>query len=187
MNLESQYQLSKLQPVDNSIERKARLHAKFPVRECIRRGWVAATDDIEVLETDVLSFFGVGHIDEYPTLAHAAKKSSYEGVLMPQWAWLFRAKQIAESVVVKKYKKDALNQALLKLKSLLIAPEETRHIPKLLSDAGVRFVLIEALPGSKIDGACLWLSNTQPVIVMSARLDRIAPRNRASAPRARQG
>jgi HTH-type transcriptional regulator/antitoxin HigA len=173
MNLESQYQLSKLQPVDNSIERKARLHAKFPVRECIRRGWVAANDDIEALETDVLSFFGVRHVDEYPSLAHAAKKSSYENVLMPQWAWLFRAKRIAESIVVKKYKKDALTQALSKLKSLLIAPEETRHVPKLLNDAGVRFVLIEALPSSKIDGACLWLSDTQPVILMSARLDRI--------------
>jgi HTH-type transcriptional regulator / antitoxin HigA len=173
MNLESQYQLSQLQPVDNSIERKARLHAKFPVRECIRRGWIAANDDVEELEIDVLSFFGVNHIDEHPSLAHAAKKSSYEDVLMPQWAWLFRAKQIAETVVVKKYKKDALTQALSKLKSLLVAPEEARHVPKLLNDAGVRFVLIEALPSSKIDGACLWLSDTQPVIVMSARLDRI--------------
>jgi HTH-type transcriptional regulator/antitoxin HigA len=173
MNLESQYQLSKLQPLDDSIGRKARLHEKFPVRECIRRGWLVANNDIEALETDVLSFFGIRDIDEYPSLAHAAKKSSYENVLMPQWAWLFQAKRIAESIVVKKYKKDALTQALSNLKSLLIAPEETRHVPKLLNDAGVGFVLIEALPSSKIDGACLWLSDTQPVIAMSARLDRI--------------
>lgn len=34
-------------------------------------------------------------------------------------------------------------------------------------------MLVEALAGSKIDGACLWLSDNQPVIAMSSRLDRI--------------
>jgi HTH-type transcriptional regulator/antitoxin HigA len=34
-------------------------------------------------------------------------------------------------------------------------------------------VFVEALPSSKIDGACFWLESNQPVIAMSLRLDRI--------------
>jgi HTH-type transcriptional regulator/antitoxin HigA len=37
----------------------------------------------------------------------------------------------------------------------------------------VRFVVVEGLPGSKIDGACFWLAPDQPVVALSLRLDRI--------------
>jgi HTH-type transcriptional regulator/antitoxin HigA len=173
LNLESQYQLSKIETPDESIGRKARLHEQFPVRECVRRGWVAANDDVAVLEDNVLKFFELESLDALPVLAHAAKKTSYDKVSILQWAWLYRAKWMAQSISVKSYKKDTLNRTLLKLKELLVSPEETRHVPRLLADAGVRYVLIETLPNSKIDGACLWLSDTQPVIAMSTRLDRI--------------
>jgi HTH-type transcriptional regulator / antitoxin HigA len=66
-----------------------------------------------------------------------------------------------------------LIEALTQLHALLPAPEEIRRVPRILGDAGVRFVLVEALPGSKIDGACLWLSDDQPVVALSGRLDRI--------------
>jgi HTH-type transcriptional regulator/antitoxin HigA len=173
LNLESQYQLSKIETPNESIGRKARLHEQFPVRDCIRRGWVAANDDIAVLEDNVLKFFELKSLDAFPVLAHAAKKTSYDDVSILQWAWLYRAKWMAQSISAKSYKKDALNRTLLKLKELLVSPEETRHVPRLLAEAGVRYVLIETLPNSKIDGACLWLSDTQPVIAMSTRLDRI--------------
>jgi HTH-type transcriptional regulator/antitoxin HigA len=59
------------------------------------------------------------------------------------------------------------------MKSILPNPEEVRRIPKLLSDAGIRFVIVEHLPHSKIDGACFWLSRNEPVVVLSMRFDRI--------------
>ena len=52
-------------------------------------------------------------------------------------------------------------------------PEEVRHVPRILAEAGVRFVIVEPFPGSKIDGVCLWLNDKSPVIGMSLRLDRI--------------
>lgn len=51
-------------------------------------------------------------------------------------------------------------------------PEEIRHIPQLLEKCGVKFVIVEALPSSKIDGVCLWLGDS-PVIGMTLRFDRI--------------
>ena len=48
-----------------------------------------------------------------------------------------------------------------------------RHVPRLLENAGVRFVIVEALPKSAIDGVCFWLGPNKPVIGMSMRFDRI--------------
>jgi HTH-type transcriptional regulator / antitoxin HigA len=53
------------------------------------------------------------------------------------------------------------------------APEEIRHIPQLLEKCGVRFVIVESLPSSKIDGVTFWLGPRSPVIGLSLRFDRI--------------
>jgi HTH-type transcriptional regulator / antitoxin HigA len=52
-------------------------------------------------------------------------------------------------------------------------PEEIRRIPRVLSEHGIRFLIIEHLPKTKIDGACFWLDRYSPVIVVSLRYDRI--------------
>jgi HTH-type transcriptional regulator / antitoxin HigA len=174
MNLETQYQLSKVQTRDQAITRRAALYAEFPVREMLKRGWVQATDDFEELHQRFLSFFGMKSLQDKPAVAFAAKKTnSFEGVTMPQIAWLLRARQIASSRVFKRFDKQALRAALPALSALRTAPEEIRHVTRILADSGVRLVFVEALPGSKIDGACFWLEGEQPVVAMSLRLDRI--------------
>lgn len=174
MNLESQYQLSKVATKDGLVARRSRLYSLFPVREMIKRRWVETSDNIEVLEHQFLSFFGMRTLDESPSFLHAAKKTdAKEDATMLQLAWLFRAKALASQLVLKKYSKKDLEDALPRLQALLTAPEEIRHVPRILAECGVRFVLVEQLPGTKIDGACFWLSDSQPVIAMSLRLDRI--------------
>jgi HTH-type transcriptional regulator/antitoxin HigA len=56
---------------------------------------------------------------------------------------------------------------------MMTKPEDSRHIPRFLAECGVRFVLVENLPQSKIDGVCFWLDDRTPVIGMSTRYDRI--------------
>lgn len=70
------------------------------------------------------------------------------------------------------YSERKLKDALAKLRPLLVAPEEIRQVPKILADAGVRFVIVEFLPGSKIDGATFWLDDA-PVIALAIRFDRV--------------
>jgi HTH-type transcriptional regulator/antitoxin HigA len=53
-----------------------------------------------------------------------------------------------------------------------MAPEEIRQVPQILAAAGVRFVIVEFLPGAKIDGAAFWIDKV-PVIAMSMRYDRV--------------
>lgn len=173
LNLESQYQLSKVRPKENSISRKAELHNTFPIREMIKRGWIEATQNIESLEKQVFDFFGITNIDQSPAFSHAAKKTHYDAPSILQLSWLFRVKNIAKSMLVKNYSEKALLDAVEKLSSLLLSPEEIRHVPKILADCGIRFVIVEALPGSKIDGACFWLDDKSPVIGMTTKKDTI--------------
>jgi HTH-type transcriptional regulator/antitoxin HigA len=62
---------------------------------------------------------------------------------------------------------------LAQLKTLLYAPEEAAGVPRVLMECGIRFVIVESLPKSKIDGACFWLDTQSPVIGISTRFDRI--------------
>lgn len=173
MNLESQFQLSKVIRPDNVVSRKAKLYERFPVREMIKRGWIGATDSIDVLEQQFLSYFGLRSMDEkLPSLSHAAKRSSEE-ITSLQLAWLVAARKLALTVMVPHYRPDDLRTILPRLHALMSAPEEVRHIAKLLNECGVRFVVVEALPASKIDGACFWLDKEQPAIAITTRLDRI--------------
>ncbi|MGH6899406.1 MAG: helix-turn-helix domain-containing protein [Geminicoccaceae bacterium] len=173
MSLDSAYRLSKAKPVDEAVSRRARLYSRFPVREMIKRGWIEASESLDVLEFRVRSFFRINSLDETPIFSHAAKAAQYDERTSLQWAWLWRAKQLAQSIGAAPYSERKLRDAVTRLRALLAAPEEIRHVPRTLADAGVRLVLVEFLPGAKIDGATFWSDCSSPVIAMSLRFDRI--------------
>lgn len=172
-NLQQAYELSKAREPDPGVATRGRIQSSFPVREMIKRGWFVETNDPAMLEAQLVRFFRAKTINDVPHLSHAAKKSSYDDVPAPQLAWLFRVRNIAESMVVQKFSEAKLRDALENLRGLMLSPEEIRHVPKVLAEAGVRFVIVEALPQSKIDGVCFWLDRASPVIGMSLRHDRV--------------
>jgi HTH-type transcriptional regulator / antitoxin HigA len=184
LNLEAAHQLyNKTPAAPPRIRIEAAVRERFPVRELLKRGWIEKSDNPEVLTSRVLDFYGITSLDEKPTLRYAAKKvagrnaepDNFDDLTPLQRAWLFRVKQIAETMVVPRYSEQALREALPKLRDLMTAPEETRHIPSLLESCGVRFVVVEPFAGSGIDGVSFWLNGDQwqPVIAMTLRLDRI--------------
>ena len=174
MNLESQYQLSKVRTADDLIARRAGLYNRFPVREMTKRGWITASKNIDVLEQQFLTFFGIQQLDEPVTFCHAAKKTDADAdATSLQLAWLYRAWQVAGELVTGPYSEEALRKALVRLEALRTAPEEARHVARILDECGVRFVVVEPIAGTKIDGACFWLTEEQPVVAMTLRLDRI--------------
>ncbi|MBA5604953.1 HigA family addiction module antidote protein [Duganella sp. FT3S] len=174
MNLESQYQLSKVRSAgENSIARKAKLHSKFPVREMVKRGWIETSKNIDILEAQLLAFFGISSIDETPGFSHAAKKQSYDDTSTLQIAWLFRARALSQAAPVQKYSESKLKRVFEELKELTEFVDGARSVASILANAGIRFVVLESLPGCKIDGACFWLDKSSPVIAMSLRFDRV--------------
>jgi len=171
-NLQKAFDLSRAREPDPSVARRARLQSCYPVREMIKRGWLEDTD-ATMLEMQMARFFDVSKIDEIPCLDHAAKRTECEEIPATQLAWLFRVRQIAKAMAVAKYSEKTLQEALPRLHAFTRDPEEMRHIPRVLSDCGVRYVLVESLPNGKIDGVCLWLDARSPVIGLSLRHDRI--------------
>jgi HTH-type transcriptional regulator / antitoxin HigA len=178
LGLQNTYDLAKARiAVCPNPERatRAQIFSGLPVGEMIKRGWIAASDvrDPKV-PTELMRFFGVNQIQDIEILPHAAKKTQVNTDVSPaQLAWLYRVKKIASETLVARYSEDALKQAINKFSQLLSAAEEARKVPRILMEAGVRFVIVETLPSAKIDGACLWLDDRSPVIGITMRFDRI--------------
>jgi HTH-type transcriptional regulator / antitoxin HigA len=173
MNLESQFQLSKVRIKQGAVARKAELHSVYPVREMVKRGWIEGSKNVEVLEQQVLGFFGIKDLAEKPAFQHAAKKTSYSESSMLQIAWLCRARKIAAAAPAQKYASSNLSTVLEELKAQVEFVDGIKFVAAILAKGGIRLVVVEALPRSKIDGACFWLDSKSPVIVVSLRQDRV--------------
>lgn len=155
---------------------RAHLYAGLPVAEMNKRGWIDAPDvrDVAKVQGELVRFFGVNRVDDIEILPHAAKKTQVSTPVTPtQLAWLYRARQIASEMLVARYSPALVRSAFPKLKALLSAAEEARKVPRILAESGIRFVIVEALPASKIDGVCFWLDDASPVVALSFRYDRI--------------
>lgn len=173
LNLESAYRLSLSSVQQESVARRAAIYEIAPIRAIVKRNWIEYSNNMDVLEKRLKDFFGIEEISETPKFWHAARKStSYSEWTPAQNAWLFRARHLATTVSALPFTKTRFNSSLERLRQLLLNEQDIRMVPKILSESGIRFLIIEPLPQSKIDGACFWADNS-PVIVLSLRYDRI--------------
>jgi HTH-type transcriptional regulator / antitoxin HigA len=173
-NLQKAFDLAHARTPDPSVAVRGSMQTQYPVREMIMRGWLSPALE-SPLETQLVRFFESSAPDQIPYLAHAARKSRYEEREIPpaQLAWLFRVKQIARAVAAPPYSEKALRRALADLERLTLAPEEARHVPRILSECGVRLIFVEKLTNAAIDGVCFWLDDQSPVIGMTLKRDTI--------------
>ncbi len=175
LNLESSYQLGRAKVPDPAVTRRARLYELAPIKEMVKRGWVEQSSSVEVTEKQVRRFFCIETIEEEPVfLRHAARKStSYASLSPAQRAWLFRAFHLAKGVEAQSFSDSLFEKGLAQLRLLMGYAEETRHIPRVLSESGIRFMIVEPLPQTGIDGVAFWLDAKSPVVALSCRYDRI--------------
>ena len=89
-----------------------------------------------------------------------------------QTAWCFRARMIARQLPAKRFTNSAFEAGLSTLRILAGEPEEARHVPRVLSEMGIRFLLVQHLSRTRIEAATIWLGNS-PIVAMSLRYDRI--------------
>lgn len=161
---------------DEARATRAVLFGQLPITEMIKRGWLRAESirDIPNVEAELARFFDVLNASEIPLLAHAAKKSEPHADVTPtQLAWIQRVNQVARQLVIRPYSPSKAQAAIPKLRDLLLSAESVRYVPRILSDAGIRFVIVESLKSGKIDGVTTWLGDDAPVIGLSLRLDRL--------------
>ena len=179
LSLQKEYDLAKARLVvrpDPSRATRAHLFGGLPVTEMIRRRWISAEDvrDVEGVQIALARFFGVRSANEIEILPHAPKKTNtFTPVTPAQLAWIYRVKEIASEMMVAKYSPSSTRNAVTLLGNLLSAPEETRKVPRILTECGIRYAIVESLSSARIDGVSFWLNDVSPVIGMSLRYDRI--------------
>lgn len=173
--LQAEHDIANADNPPSIVASRARIISVYPLRDMLKRGWIwiEDTEDPQELEKKMCDFFDAKTINQIPHLSHAAKRTPLETIPASQLAWLFRVKQIAKEMPTPAFSRNRLIDAIEQMKQYLGNREEVRHVPKLLHDAGVRYVIVEGLPGSKIDGVCFWLNKKSPVIGMALRFDRI--------------
>jgi HTH-type transcriptional regulator / antitoxin HigA len=175
LNLEGAYRLRLTRSDDSEVRRRARIYELAPVAEMRRRGWIRNSRKVAELEHDLCDFFSTESIDEEPELSrHAARKSlAYTGVTSAQRAWLFRVEGLARQLEAEPYGEDKLAVGLDEIKNLLGSENGVEQVSTVLTRAGIRFLIVEHLKGTRIDGACVWLGDSEPVVALSLRYDRI--------------
>lgn len=173
---QSLYDLAKERLVKPDVrKRRSKLWHLAPITKMINRGWLVSTESIDFLEAQVKQFYHRESLDGRTEMLCVARKSSdYGNVSKDQEAWLQRAYNLAATVPVStKYKKSACDSLRKDMRRLLMDAEEIRHVPRVLSEYGIRFLVVEHLPSTKIDGVCFWLDEHSPVIALSVRYNRI--------------
>lgn len=180
LELQKSYDLAKARlkaSPDPKRATRAALFSELPISEMIDRGWLEVSDirNLEQVETALLKFFDVTSLEQIEVLPHAAKKTAVATPATPvQLVWIYRVSVLAKEMMVeRRFTEFAVREAIKKLSLLRQWPEALSRVPLILSEAGIRFIIVESLKAAKIDGVCFWLDEKSPVIGMSLRYDRI--------------
>jgi HTH-type transcriptional regulator/antitoxin HigA len=174
LRLDAEHQLALVERrLDGAaIERRARIYGSAPIREMQKRGWIKETSSLEHLEQELTAFFG-GPIDGDISFPVATLRTVALSTLnAAERAWCFRARQLANVPPIAQFDRSRMPALEKRLRLLAAYPEEVRRLPRVLSEHGIRFVVVEPLTGVKIDGATFWIGDT-PVIAVSVRWDRV--------------
>ncbi len=172
LNLQQEYNKSIADEPDESVSRRGRLVRNYPLRDMIKRGWIEDAEPA-LLEFQIAKFFEVERFDQAPYLQHPAKEARYDEIPASQLAWLFRVRRLAKGMSVARYSDKKLKRAVSQMSKILSVPEDVCRVPRLLTEAGVRFVVVECLPNDRVDAGCQWLDEKSPTIGMSTRIDRL--------------
>ncbi|MCH8853027.1 MAG: helix-turn-helix domain-containing protein [Planctomycetes bacterium] len=178
MNLETSFRLygSSESPEVAGVRLRAKLYELAPIREMEKRGWIKKTADYTELDEELKRFYEIDALDKLPDLSAAARasiKGEYAVLSPAQWAWCVRARRVANSVDARPFVQDSLDDLVSELQTLTQDREEIRHVPKILANAGIRFVVVKHLSKTRMDGAALWVGKKAPIIAVSLRFGRL--------------
>ena len=173
LRLDHLYRLSFAEPATGEVAQMAAMFNAAPVREMAKRGWIRPTDSADELRRELNLFFESDPLEQGIALPVAPRRTMALPSLTPaEVAWCFRARQLAKGMLIERFNPERIEKARTALRRLAVHPKEARHINTVLAEHGIRFLVIEPLPGVKIDGAALW-DEVGPIIAVSIRHDRI--------------
>jgi HTH-type transcriptional regulator/antitoxin HigA len=157
----------------DDVRRRARLNQLAPI-QLLKKRKILSGSTLDELEAEVMVLFELDSIDSQPRFAAAAKRANHgEDISMLQQAWVACVRrQAGKSPPVGEYASEKLAGLAASLPRSVKTAEDFAMLPDQFSDAGVRLVYVEALPGAKIDGCAMFVDG-HPVIGLSGRGKRL--------------
>ncbi|WP_417374586.1 helix-turn-helix transcriptional regulator [Gimesia maris] len=173
--IEAEYRLSLLDAEDYSVRQRSKLFEYAPIKDMEKRGWIKKSASAFELESELKLFFRVDSLTKKPELSVSTRRSlSVDDEMNPsQKAWCIRARNLALSLDIPTFSDARFEKGMRNLKKLTTSPDVAKLVPRILTEMGIRFVIVEQLPRTRIDGAAFWIDRDKPVIALSLRYDRI--------------
>lgn len=179
LKLQDQYLLAKqannsaTQTKLDHVRRRARLNELAPI-QLLQKRKILTGSSLEELEAEVMALFELDSIDSQPGFTAAAKRANHgEDITLLQQAWVACVRrQARRSSPTGRFSPEKLADLAAALPRSVKRPDDFAALPDLLSEAGVRLVYVEALPGAKIDGCAMFVDG-HPVIGLSGRGKRL--------------
>jgi len=176
-NVEASYRLRRAREEDRSeLEKHQDWLSGFPVKEMVRRRWIARGSSSSENVALVLNFFGVGSVaaweGKYGTLCVRLRKAaSYEPSKEALAAWIRRSEIKAAALETQPYNKEKMGKALDEIRGLSCEDPEVfePRMVNLMASAGVALIFVGELPGTHLSGATKWLSSEKAMLALSLR------------------
>jgi HTH-type transcriptional regulator / antitoxin HigA len=179
LNLEKDYRLwrekqEREKKETEQIRRRSRIYSLAPIRKIEKRGWIKKTNDINVLEKEICRFYHINDIFSEPKICLANFRLSLkrEAEDISVRAWVQRVNHIASKINVKAFSSSQFDDLIDELLNYSLFVEDVAQVPNILGNYGVKFIILEHLPKTYIDGAAFWIDE-HPIIVLTLRYDRI--------------
>ena len=180
LNLDNNYRLwleQEKQEQTTVVEAKAIIYSRMPVRDMMKKGWLAPTRDFKVLINEVQTYWTIPDLNfqflEASVLPLCKKSEAYNQFNASYAAtWFQKAKKNSENIIVPKYSKQALEKLYENISTYTTIENGITSFLNELNACGVKFFVLPHLEKTYLDGAA-FLHNGTPVVVYTARYKRI--------------
>jgi HTH-type transcriptional regulator / antitoxin HigA len=164
--------------VDSTAEQKLDW-TRFPLREMARRGWLTARARGEAaLETAARAFFAQVEGEEILSVTWRRTLAARTGAATDPYAllaWIARIVIRSKDLVLPaSYRAGSVTTDILRAVSRLSARTDgPRAALEMLAQKGIPVVVEPYLPGTRVDGAAVFLGDGTPIIGLTVRYDRL--------------
>jgi HTH-type transcriptional regulator/antitoxin HigA len=180
LNLDNDYRLwlsQEKQEQTAAVESKAIIYSRMPVRDMMKKGWIAPTRDVKVLISEVKTYWTIPDLNfqflEESILPLCKKSEAYNQFNASYAAtWFQMARKFSEGFFVPAYNKPALETLYKNIFSFTTKENGISLFLNDLQDCGVKFFVLPHLEKTYLDGAA-FSHNGNPVVVYTARYKRI--------------
>lgn len=165
-------------PIDNFDEDMEIDWSAFPIKEMVKAGYLPSVSGKNYPAEEVKNFFScVGGVEAVSAFCRRSRSNTKttSKVYYALMAWSTQVLRQASSVALEnKFTPGSVDAGF---KSTLARISVLNNAPIIAKDYllkhGIILVILEQLKGTKLDGACLLLNDSTPVIGLTLRFDRL--------------